>query len=127
MARDRGGWPGIQPSTGIGARGGRWGGGGGIARARRRDHLYCNSATLSESCPAPGASHFLHRFFFHIPFIGFHLQPFLRVVLLLLLLLIFALSLPHVLTVCLSCSPATNGGPAHGTGFPFYALVKCFP
>lgn len=69
MGRD-GGWPGIQLSTG-------W------ARVQT-GIIYIVTPVRSESlslslsfCDTPGASHFLH-FFFHIPFIGFHLHLFLR-------------------------------------------------
>lgn len=88
-------------------------------RGCRRDHLYCNSGALWISLSpsfrdAPNASHFLCRFFFRIPFIGFHLHLFLRLAP---PFLIFAL--PSTSTVCLSCSSTTE--------FPFYALVKYFP
>lgn len=82
MAWD-GGWPGVELS--------RLGGCG-----RRRDHLYCNWRALNLS--PPGASHFLHRSFFRIPFIGFHLHPFLPCS------TSSLLYFPPV--VCLSCSSA---------------------
>lgn len=100
MGRD-GGWPGIELSTG----------GGGVS-AGVDGIIYIvtpvrfESISLLRSATHQMRSHFLRRFFFRIPFIGFHLHLFLRPV-----PLIFALPLPRPSLHCLPFMFVYDGVP----------------